>query len=143
MKLSSRKLSRSRAVELNMTTMIDVIFLLLIFFMVNSSFHLTEKNLDSSIQTQNKSASKPKANLEPAIVDIVKAASGDDFVYKLGTRELKTIEELTNILRQFPNKADGAFVRVSDDAPFGMAAGAIQACYDAEFTTVSYVPKTG
>ncbi|MCB0185031.1 MAG: biopolymer transporter ExbD, partial [Caldilineaceae bacterium] len=34
MKLSARKLERGRKVELQMTSMIDVVFLLLIFFMV-------------------------------------------------------------------------------------------------------------
>jgi hypothetical protein len=31
-------------------------------------------------------------------------------------------------------------VRVSDGAPFRMAAEAIQACKDADFVSVSYVP---
>jgi len=49
-------------------------------------------------------------------------------------------DELENVLRAFPNKLDGAFVRVSDRAPFRMAATAIQACKDADFVAVSYVP---
>ncbi len=139
MKLSSRKLIRGRGLELNMTTMIDVIFLLLIFFMVSSAFQLTERELASAIQTQSKS-SKPKANLEPAVVEFAK--SGDSFVYKLGSREIKSHTDLVKILEQFPNKKDGAFVRVDDEVPFGMSAPAVQACYDAGFISVSYVPKT-
>ena len=49
-------------------------------------------------------------------------------------------QELVQVLRQFENKFDGAFVRVSDDAPFDMVAAAIQACKTARFATVSYVP---
>ena len=45
-----------------------------------------------------------------------------------------------DLLKQFENKIDGAFVRVSDDVPFDMAAAAIQACKTAKFLTVSYVP---
>ena len=62
------------------------------------------------------------------------------FVFRLGTREFATQQELVRVLRQFENKVDGAFVRVSDDVPFDMAAAAIQACKTARFLTVSYVP---
>ena len=121
-----------------MTSMIDVVFLLLIFFMVTSSFVKTERNLDSSIKLRERSANSAPRDLEPAIVEVLR--SEERFVYKLGGRELASPAELTNLLRQFPNKLDGSFVRVSDEAPFAMAAAAIQACKDAQFTLVSYVP---
>ena len=138
MKLSSRKLQREPRLELAMTSMIDVVFLLLIFFMTTSSFVETERHLNSSIQV-NRQSSGQQADFEPAIVEVVQ--SGGRFVYRLGERELTTQQELTAILRQFDNKADGAFVRVSDDAPFAMAAAAIQACKTARFAMVSYVPE--
>jgi len=138
MRLSSRKVERERKIELSMTSMIDVVFLLLIFFMVTSSFVKTERNLDSSIKLRERSASSSPRDLEPAIVEVLR--SGERFVYRLGGRELTSTVELTSLLNQFPNKLDGAFVRVSDEAPFRMTAAAIQACKDAEFTLVSYVP---
>lgn len=138
MKLSSRKLRRDRKIELSMTSMIDVVFLLLIFFMTTSSFVRTERNLDSAIKVKSNSASQSTVDMEPAIVEVVEV--GGRFVYRLGGREFTDHEELTRILKQFENKADGAFVRVSDGAPFGMAAAAIQACKSADFITVSYVP---
>ncbi len=119
-----------------MTSMIDVVFLLLIFFMITSSFVKTERELDSNIKNQDSSSSA--SDMEPAIVEIVE--SGGQFVYRVGAREVRVASELTAILRQFPNKLDGAYVKVSDDAPFHMAAAAIQACKDADFTTVTYVP---
>ncbi len=138
MKLSSHKLQREPRLELAMTSMIDVVFLLLIFFMTTASFVETERHLNSSIQVNRQSAGQ-QADFEPAIVEVVR--SGGRFVYRLGERELTTQQELTTILRQFDNKADGAFVRVSDDAPFAMAAAAIQACKTARFAMVSYVPE--
>ena len=78
------------------------------------------------------------SDLEPAIIEIVPGGSG--FVFRIGARELTSGDELANVLRAFPNKLDGAFVRVSDGAPFRMAAAAIQACKDADFVAVSYVP---
>jgi biopolymer transport protein ExbD len=77
--------------------------------------------------------------LEPAIVEVTRGAGG--FVLKLGGREFAEQAELTDVLKQFPNKADGAFVRVHDDAPFALAAAAVQACKSAGFLAVTYVPE--
>ena len=74
----------------------------------------------------------------PAIVEVVSA--GGRFVFRMGSREIDSQEELLQVLRQFENKIDGAFVKVADEAPFRMAAAAVQACKTARFATVSYVP---
>jgi biopolymer transport protein ExbD len=121
-----------------MTSMIDVVFLLLIFFMTTASFVKTESNLESTITVQRTSSSQRPRDLEPAIVDVTQGAGG--WVYRLGEREVQTLGELEQILRGFEYKLDGAFVRVSDAAPYGMAATAIQACKSAGFPIVSYIP---
>jgi biopolymer transport protein ExbD len=138
MKLSSHKIERDSRLELSMTSMIDVVFLLLIFFMVTSSFVKTERDLDSGIKVERQSAGREQSDFEPAIVEVVN--SDGRFIYRLGSREFTSQEELTQVLSQFENKVDGAFVRVSSEAPFDMAAAAIQACKTANFVTVSYVP---
>lgn len=140
MRLSSRKVKKETKFELQMTSMIDMVFLLLIFFMTTSSFVKTERELDAGIKVKSKSKAA-KSNLEPAIVEIVRGEGGE-YVYKMGAREMTSAEELAGVLIQFPSKVDGAFVRVEDEAPFDMAATAIQACKDAKFLGVSYVPFT-
>lgn len=137
MKLSNRKVQHEKKIALSMTSMIDVVFLLLIFFMTTASFVKTERDLDSTIKVNEKSTAAA-SDLEPAIVEIV--AGGSGFVFRVGSREMTSGSALTEVLRGFPNKLDGAFVRVSDGAPFEMAATAIQACKDADFVSVSYVP---
>ena len=137
MKLSNRKQRHDSEVELSMTSMIDVVFLLLIFFMTTASFVNTERNLDSGIKVEKKS-SRATSDLEPAIVEVLR--SGERFVFRLGSREFSATSELIDVLRQFDNKHDGAFVRVSDEAPFRMAAAAVQACRHAGYAIVSYVP---
>lgn len=137
MKLSRQKLVRGSKLELSMTSMIDVIFLLLIFFMVNAGFQKTERNLDSAVQVESRSANPARADLQPAVVDVV--AAGGSYAFKLGSRQVPTRAELTDVLRQFPNKGDGAFVRVRDEIPFVWAAEALQACHDAGFVSVSYL----
>jgi biopolymer transport protein ExbD len=136
MRLSSRRIHRERRIELAMTSMIDVVFLLLIFFITTASFVRTERNLESAIRVNSSSAAT--ADLQPAVVEVVRGGAG--YVYKLGQREYSDAQELSRVLRQFDNKAQGAFVRVSDGAPFGMAAAAVQACKTAEFASVSYLP---
>lgn len=138
MRLSSRNSRHSSRIELNMTSMIDVVFLLLIFFIVTSGFRETERQLDPAIRVQKTSAGKTAGQLEPAIVDVVRGDGG--FVYRLGGRNLRSADELTKVLKQFENKLDGAFVRAADDAPFDMAAAAIQAGKNAKFAKVFYVP---
>ena len=123
-----------------MTSMIDVVFLLLIFFMVTASFVKTERNLDSAIKFDKRLATT-SSMLEPAIVEIAPAQGGaGGYVYKLGGREFTSQQELTAVLRQFDNKVDGAFVKVPGDAPYAMTAAAVQACKSAGFASVSYVP---
>jgi biopolymer transport protein ExbD len=138
MRLTSRSTRHSSQIELQMTSMIDVVFLLLIFFMVTSSWQKTERELDPAIKVQRTGAGQQRGELEPAIVDVVRGGGG--FVFRLGGREFTSPEELTGVLSKFENKLDGAFVRAVDDAPFEMAASAIQACKSARFTAVSYVP---
>jgi biopolymer transport protein ExbD len=137
MQLTSRK-QRGPSIELQMTSMIDVTFLLLIFFMVTSNFMKTERELDPAIKI-NKQASHSQSHLEPTIIQVEQGKS--DFVMKLGGREFTTAAELIVILRQLENKTEGAFVRVAPDAPFELAASAIQACKSAGFLKVSYQPQ--
>jgi len=138
MRLTSRSGKHSGSLELNMTPMIDCVFLLLIFFMTTASFAETERELNPAIKVQRASA-RAAGDFQPAVIDVVKGAGGQ-FVFKVGGREIGTQQELTQVLRQFDNKIQGAFVRVSDDAIFDLPAAAIQAAKDAGFPFVSYVP---
>lgn len=137
MRLTSRSAKHGSKLDLPLTSMIDVVFLLLIYFLVTSSLVEEERELDSGIKVERASAQSAR-DLGPAIVDIVQGGSG--YVYRLGGREIVSAGELRSVLDQFENKLDGAFVRVDDGAPFDMAATAIQACKDARFLSVSYVP---
>jgi biopolymer transport protein ExbD len=89
MKLTSRGRDSAK-LELQMTSMIDCVFLLLIFFMVTSSFSLAERELDSAIKVRRASLSAA-SDLQPAIVEVVRAAGGS-FVYKIGGRETTELE---------------------------------------------------
>ena len=136
MRLTSRSIKHGGTLDLPLTSMIDVVFLLLIYFLVTASLIQEERELDSGIKVQR--AAPRAADLAPAVIDIVRGGPGH--IYRLGGREFTSAVELRSVLNQFENKVDGAFVRVDDGAPFDMAASAIQACKDARFLSVSYVP---
>src|SRR5882757_5707837 len=100
MRLSSRKAGAS--VDMQMTSMIDVVFLLLIFFMATSGFTIAERELDPGIKVNKPSSTKSTSHVEPAMVDVIRGEGG--FVYKLGAREFKEASELGSVLRKLENK---------------------------------------
>lgn len=136
MKLSSVKVNRQSKIDLQITPMIDVVFLLLIFFMVNLRVVQAERELDPAIKPKQSGGSS-QLDFEPVIVEIVEGASGQ-YIYRLGASDYVAAELKTKLVN-FPDKSN-AFVKVSDGAPFGMAATAIQHCKSANFQSVSYVP---
>ncbi|MDX9912360.1 MAG: biopolymer transporter ExbD [Phycisphaerales bacterium] len=121
---------------LPLTSMIDVVFLLLIFFLLTASIMPQESVLASALQAERR-GSGAAADLQPQIVNVVMTEAGPRF--KIGTRELKSKPSLAVVLRELP-KEGGVFVRVSGAAPVSAAAEALQACKDAGFRRVSYVP---
>jgi biopolymer transport protein ExbD len=137
MKLSHLRRTGHRP-ELMMTSMIDVVFLLLIYFMTTTATWLPEQELDSAIKVERTGGQSAEQDVRPLIIDVVPTDSG--FGYRVGLREISTLDELRELVRQYPNKTAGAFVRVDDRVPFGLAAKAIHVCRDADYLPVSYIP---
>ncbi len=122
-----------------MTAMIDVVFLLLIFFLVSPTLVAPERQHKTNVKTQRPSANPKKKLLEPAIIDI-KIINGVAS-FRLGDVVTQKISDLQRVLQSdFPNEHDGAFVRASDKVTFDLPVLAINACKNAGFTTVTYIP---
>ena len=121
-----------------MTAMIDVVFLLLIFFLVTTTFIKPERQLTGNIRTEHADAGLQPSDLDPAIVDIYQL--GNRVLYQLGATRTSELKKLMDIMRDFENKADGAFVRVGGDVPFEHAAQVIGAFKANGFANVSYLP---
>ena len=71
---------------MNMTSLIDVTFLLLIYFMVSMVIAKPEDRLNPTIRTQDASASGSEADFQPQIVEVI-LVSGIP-TYRLGQHDL-------------------------------------------------------
>ncbi len=122
--------------RLQLTSMIDVIFLLLIFFMVTTTLSSPESRLSTGLQTERDESART-ADFEPQIVEAKLVDGAPGFV--LGQRVFRDRQSLIAVLEELPKEA-GVFVRVSGDVRIEWVAAALQACEDAGFERVNYVP---
>lgn len=107
---------RRKEVEISMTPMIDVIFLLLVFFITTSSFQVVEKLLPSGVSELKSSAGSSndpppevtKQVLEQVIVKLV-ISNSKDVGAVLNGQPLASLDELFDRLR--------AIAQVSPSSP--------------------------
>ena len=134
-KKSRRSVDR---ITLNMASMIDVVFLLLIFFMVTQATVTPEDRLSPTLQTLDEEASR-ESDFQQQIVDVTMVEGKP--VYRIGQRDLATKAELVEALRPLRLES-GLIISVADQTPVEFAYDAIQAAHDAGFDEVAYVPTS-
>lgn len=123
-----------------LTPLVDVVFLLLIYFLLTTTNAIPESALSPALQAITVSGGTP-SDLEPQVIEIERLPSGET-VYRIGSRSVSTHEALLEILRVLPKEA-GVFVRATPEVRVDALAAALQACNDAGFTGVTYVPGAG
>jgi len=121
-----------------MTSMIDVVFLLLIFFLLTANFSQSEDRLNATIQSERSGSSASELQPQVVSVEMVQGRVG----FRIGERAVYTGEALRAILDQLPKEA-GVAVKVDDRVPIQAAATAMQAAHDAGFVKRTYVPSSG
>jgi biopolymer transport protein ExbD len=137
MRLSSPKRARARlSPALQITSMVDVIFLLLIYFLLSSSYAPPESLLTPALTAQQAGGGRA-ADLQPQVVEV--SVIGGAPGYRIGERTVRDPAELVAILQRLP-KDGGVFVKGSDRVATEWAVRAIQAGRDAGFVKVTYVP---
>ena len=132
---SSRR--RIERITLNLASMIDVTFLLLIYFMVSTVFARPEDRLSPVLQTQRDTATGMESDFQPQRVEVMTLEGRP--VYRLAGRLLSDKRALREALAPLP-KDPGVFIDVHDEVPVGFAVAAIQSAHDAGFEQVTYVP---
>ena len=135
--MSVRRRRERHGVALNLASMIDLTFLLLIYFMVTTVLSRPEDRLSPTLQTRSESAIGPRADFEPQVVDVLRIEGAPAF--RLGTEVYHERRALAEALA-YLHRESGLFVRGADDVPVAFVAAAIQAGRDAGFDQVTYVP---
>lgn len=128
---------RAERVTLNLTTMIDVTFLLLIYFLVTTVIMPREDDLTPMLQVQRESDAGATDDFEQQIITV--RMMDERPVYQLGTRVLPDRQALAEAIEPLP-RSEALFVQVADHVPVGFAVAAIQIARDAGFQQVTYVP---
>ena len=129
---------RKPDLSISMTSMIDVVFLLLIFFLVTTTFIEPEKQIVSNIVVERTDAGLQLTDLEPAVIDIFRV--GNTVFFQLGGVKTSDQSQLNQIIKSFPNKNEGGYIRVGQEVPFERAAQIIGVLKSNGFENVSYLP---
>lgn len=124
------------SIRLPLIALIDVILFLLMYFIFSGSLDAEEAELATAIRTERRSSLAAK-DLDVQYVYVTMNQAQPEF--RVGSRRAATRQELALILGELPN-SEGAVLRVADDVPVSAAAAAAQACKDAGFVKVSYLP---
>ncbi|MEL6329253.1 MAG: biopolymer transporter ExbD [Planctomycetota bacterium] len=133
MRLTARR--PEHGVELPITPLIDVVFLLLIFFLVTASFSTPQDQLSAGLISED--GGSGRVDLLPQIVLVSADADGAPS-YTIGSRTVGDEAALREILERLP-KEPGVILRVSNSAGIKHVAAGMQAAFDAGFTRRSYV----
>lgn len=126
---------RPRLQALQLTSMIDVIFLLLIYFILSSTYTPPESMLAPALQAEKGSSGLNALSPQEVEVTVINSEP----IYRVGSRTLRSRAELTALLRALP-KQEGVIIRASGSAKALWAARALQAARDAGFSKVTYAP---
>ena len=136
MKFTREHSSRSTLLRMSMTPMIDVTFLLLIFFLISTTQAPPESALSPGLQAISAETGS-SSDFERQTVEIVTHAGSP--AYRVGSRIIRDRETLLRVLRSLP-KEGGVFVEGSGGVTTRYAAEALQTARDAGFRKVTYVP---
>lgn len=123
------KTMKDESPSLNLTSMIDVLFLLIIFFMVGTKFADLERNVDLTLPkvAENKALSDAPAK---RVINVLKDGQ---IVMNNQTFTLAALsDELKNSVRQFPKL--GVLVRGDGDSAYKFVATVLATCRQAGVT---------
>lgn len=124
--------------RLPLIALIDVVLFLLLYFIIAGTLALPESELSSALKS-DKRGGGTSADLTPQVLFVELGPSGKP-VYRVGQRILPDRVTLTSVIKDLP-KEGGIFVKVAGAVPVEAGASALQACKDAGFVRITYVPS--
>lgn len=125
-----------------MTSMIDVVFLLLIFFICTASFQVLESTLPTSLEAVGSSVAEPPIDFEqPTDRVIVKLSlAGDAVAWLVNDQPYGSLKEVHAVLRQVASIDNGLPVIVDADGavPLGDVIDIYDVCRLAGFVKIQF-----
>ncbi len=131
--------------QLNMASMVDVVFLLLIFFMCTSSFTQIEDKLTTQLSQVGSATKQETIELPPIRISLQCSASGDVLI--TCENEIFRESEFKNLVKKLEEWRAIDDMRViiegQGTVPFGSMVRALDACYKADLRQVAFSAKGG
>ena len=123
--------------------MIDVVFLLLIFFISTLSFNPLEDALDSQITQAAFASTTAQPEFEPILIRVISSAENTSIVQIIcDDRVMTDFNTLRQYLRARRAVVDvPVIIQGSSHVQFKNMAAVLDACYDARFTRIAFSPK--
>lgn len=129
-----------------MTPLIDVVFLLLIFFICASTGHLREMLLPTDLAAGEIGTQAPRVS-EPSLgeVRIKLRREFDQTVYQVEGREFRDVEPLREMLSLLAETAIEipVILEIQGDVPLGDAVNVYDACRAEKFRSIHFAAKQG
>ncbi len=140
MLLTRRKLAQARP-QLNMAAMIDVVFLLLIFFMCTSSISLIESSLPGQVSHLGPSSDQELDDMLPYLIRLERVSDG--VLVSLEDRPCATFEDLFDRLREIDilSGEGPVLIKGQGTVPYGYMVAALDTCRRAGFRRVAFSTK--
>lgn len=133
--ISAARRANTKTLELNIAPLIDMVFILLIFFLVTTSF-LKETGVDIARPTASTAVSKTKTTI---LIGVTK-----DNTIHLDRREVDIRAVRANVERALAENPDGSVVIVADkESMTGLVINVMDACKLAGAENVSIAASIG
>lgn len=127
---------RPQSLQLSTPGMIDIVFLLLIFFLVNASYRPNEKQVET--QTTDPNRASARSDVQPLEIRIT--VSGQAINFEVAGRMFGSLPDLSQWLRQWPAKDQPVIISNSPTCPVGVVIRTINQSRVAGFESVSHSP---
>jgi len=135
--LLTRQSRRSRPPELSLAPMIDVVFLLLIFFMCTTSFRKMERDMPSQMPEIGRGKQQ---DFDPVRILVSRVPKG--VLVRCNDVPCATFDALIARLRALRAIAEvPVVIEGQPDVPFGYMVATLDAAYQAEFRKVAFSAK--
>lgn len=126
---------RSPELQISSAGMIDIVFLLLIFFLVNSSFRPVERQIESELTDP---AARSTSLLEPLIIRLQE--SDGRFEFQVGGHRFPDRTRLRAWLEAWPDREQRVLVVGPSAAPVELSISTLNDLRLLGFKSISYVP---